>query len=86
MRRTVHRDDDDEDRVEGKERRVAVRAPEDLGGGQAAAHRIEDGGEMRRHGEGQNRGAQPLRDEEAGAHSCLPNARRTSARFKPAIE
>ena len=68
---------------------VVAGARQHLAGGQAAAHGIENGGEMHGDREGQHRGGGALGDEQDRGHGtrALPAARWSiMARFKPAIE
>ena len=66
---------------------VVAGARQHLAGGQAAAHGVEDGGEMHGDGEGQHRGGGALRDEQDRGHRlAVPARAMIIARFSPAIE
>ena len=66
---------------------VLAGAGQHLARGQAAAHGIEDGGEMHGDEERQHRGGGALREEQNRGHGIFrPNARFIIARFSPAIE
>ena len=82
----MHRDRQHEQDIEGEEPVIVAGARQHLAGGQAAAHRVEDGGEMHGDGEGQHRGGCALGDEQDRGHDFRPSARLIIARFRPAIE
>src|SRR5690349_16121329 len=73
--RRMHRDGEHEQYIEGKEPMVVAGTAQHFAGGQAAAHRIEDGGEMHGDGESEHRGGGALRDEQDRGHVFHPNAR-----------
>ena len=65
---------------------IAVGARENVGRGEPAAHGIKDGAEMDGHRERQHESGRPLRQEQERAHSAPRKPRRSTARFRPAIE
>ena len=82
----MHRDGQYEQDIEGEEPMIVAGARQHLAGGQAAAHGVEDGGEVDRDREGQHRGGCALGNKEDCGHSLRPSARLIIARFSPAIE
>ena len=82
----MDRDRDDEQPIEQQERDIAVGARQDLGRGEPAAHRIEDGAEMDGDRERQHEGGHALRQEQDRGHRAPRKPRRSTARFRPAIE
>ena len=70
----MHRDREDEQRIEQRKPQVAVGARQHLARGQAAAHGVENGGEMHGDRERQHGGGQPLGEKQQRA-SWLPPQR-----------
>ena len=83
--RRVDRDRHDEHDIERQEGAVAARAAEHVRCGEPAAHGVDDGREMHRHGERQHGRACALGEEENRAQRVLPSIRATMARLRPAI-